>query len=130
MYVMCFFFGVCLIGRFACAFLLLAESVTQKHRIWLGTFFLCMDAAATWYVTFYIRFISINVLSIITIAFILNLISFIGGLFSRENPAWLLEVGEIEQAKTSLLYIAKFNGVTDLKVGNLIADADEAKDPK
>ena len=89
-----------------------------------------MDAVATWYVTFYIRFISVNVLSVIAIGFTLNLVSFIGGLFSRENPAWLVEVGEIEQAKTNLLYIAKFNGVTDLKVGNLIGNADEAKDPK
>ena len=55
-----------------------------------------MDAVATWYVTFYIRFISVNVLSVIAIGFTLNLVSFIGGLFSRENPAWLVEVGEIE----------------------------------
>ena len=92
---MCFFFGVCLIGRFTCAFLLLEESVTEKHKVWIGTFFLTMDAVATWYVTFYIRYISVNVISVIAIGLTLNLISFIGNLFSRENLAWLVEVGEI-----------------------------------
>ena len=42
---------------------------------------------------------------------VLNVVSFIANLWNVETPAWLLSVGEIEQAKKSLAYIAKWNGV-------------------
>ena len=96
LYIVCFFFGLALVGRFTCAFVLLTESLCERHKVLAGTFMLTMDAMATMYVTFYLRFISVNYSTLIIIGFALNLVSFIGNLFSRENPAWLLEVGEIE----------------------------------
>ena len=130
LYVACFFFGLALIGRFTCAFVLLTESLCERHKVLTGTLLLTMDAAATMYVTAYIRYVTINAQSLIWIGFTLNLISFIFNLWSCENPAWLVEVGEIEHAIKNLNYIAKFNGITNLNVTNLIANADEAKDPK
>ena len=111
LYVIIFFFGVALIGRFTCGFVLLTESLCNKDKALAGTALLTMDVAATLYVTFYLRFISINCETLIWIGFVFNVVSFIANLWNVETPAWLLSVGEIERAKKSLAYIAKWNGV-------------------
>ena len=125
LYVVCFFFGVALIGRFTCGFVLLTESLCSSHKAIAGTVLLTMDVAATLYVTVYIRFIAHNTQSVIWIGMALNIISFIANLWSVETPAWLLAVGDIEQAKKNLRYIAKFNGVQDYSLFNLVPDPEE-----
>ena len=78
------------------------------------------DCAATLYITFYLRFISIDIHPIIWIGFTLNLISVVTAYWIVESPAWLVSVGEIERAKKGIQYIAKFNGVNDLNIVHLI----------
>ena len=96
LYVIIFFFGVALIGRFTTGFVLVTESLCNKHKALFGTVFLTMDVAATLYVTFYIRYISNNTQSIIWIGMALNIISLIANFWTVETPAWLLSVGDVE----------------------------------
>ena len=121
-YVIIFFFGVALIGRFTCGFVLITECCCNKHKALAGTALLTMDVAATLYVTFYVRFISNNCESIIWIGMALNVISLIANFWNVETPAWLLSVGEVEQAKKNLAYIAKWNGVQDFSIVHLLPD--------
>ena len=53
---------------------------------------------------------------------VLNVVSFIANLWNVETPAWLLSVGEVEKAKKNLAYIAKWNGVSDYHIVNLVED--------
>ena len=125
LYVVCFFFGVALIGRFTCGFVLLTESLCKTHKAIVGTVLLTMDVAATMYVTVYIKFIAHNTQSLIWIGMALNLISLVANMWSVETPAWLLSVGDVEQAKKNLCYIAKFNGVEGYELSNLVPDPEE-----
>ena len=52
------------------------------------------DCVATMYVTFYLRFISNNVDTLIWAGFTINIVSVIAALFLVESPAWLVSVGE------------------------------------
>ena len=52
----------------------------------------------------------------------LNVISLIANFWNVETPAWLLSVGEVEQAKKNLAYIAKWNGVQDFSIVHLLPD--------
>ena len=56
---------------------------------------------------------------------VLNVVSFIANLWNVETPAWLLSVGEVEKAKKNLAYIAKWNGVSDYHIVNLVPDPEE-----
>ena len=94
----------------------------NKNKAVVGTTLLTMDVMATLYVTFYLRFIDISVKPIIWIGFSLNIISLIASFWNVESPAWLLSVGEVEKAKKNIMYMAKWNGVTDLQITNLVPD--------
>ena len=60
----------------------------------------------------------------------LNVISLIANFWNVETPAWLLSVGEVEQAKKNLAYIAKWNGVQDFSIVQLLPDPEETiRDP-
>ena len=60
----------------------------------------------------------------------LNVISLIANFWNVETPAWLLSVGEVEQAKKNLAYIAKWNGVQDFSIAHLLPDPEETeRDP-
>ena len=76
-YVAVFLFGVALIGRFSTGFVLLTESMPNSHKAVAGTALLIGDVVATLYVTFFIRYISINVEIIIWVGFSLNVFSLI-----------------------------------------------------
>ena len=121
-YIVTFYFGVALIGRFTCGFVLLTESMCNKSKAWVGTALLVGDVVATLYVTFYLRYISVSVKPIIWVGFALNLFSLIASFWNVESPAWLVSVGEIEKAIKHVKYIGKFNGVTDLQISNLLPD--------
>ena len=127
-YVIVFLFGVALIGRFSTGFVLLTESMPNSHKASAGTALLVGDVVATLYVTFFIRYISVNCYIIVWIGFGLNVFSLIASFWNVESPAWLLSVGETEKAKKSFMFIAKFNGVNDLHVTNLIPDPDETNE--
>ena len=93
-YIIVFYFGVALIGRFSCGFVLLTESLPETHKAVMGTALLVGDVVATLYVTFFLRYISININIIIWIGFALNIITLIASLWNVESPAWLVSVGE------------------------------------
>ena len=78
------------------------------------------DCVATMYVTFYLRFISNNVDSLIWAGFTINIVTVIAALFLVESPAWLVSVGETQWMESSVKYVAKFNGITNFYVGTVV----------
>ena len=74
------------------------------------------DVVATLYVTFYLRYISNNVNSLIWVGFVLNVTAFIMTFWIQESPAWLVSVGKNAEAIRKLAFIAKMNGKKDFKV--------------
>ena len=77
------------------------------------------DVVATLYVTFYLRYISNNVNSLIWVGFSLNIAAFIMTFWIVESPAWLVSVGRNAEAIRKLQFIAKFNGQKDFNVSAL-----------
>ena len=118
-YVMCFFLGMGLIGRFACGFVMFTEQLTEKHQASGGTALMVADVMATLYVTFFLRYISNNALTLIWIGLSLNILACILGLWVVESPAWLMSVGRKDLAIQKLHYIAKMNGVHDFVLEDL-----------
>ena len=119
-YFIVFFLGVALIGRFTCGFVLLTECLQKKHQVMGGTLMCIGDSIATMYVTFYLRFISNNVHGLIWAGFTINIVSVIAAFWMIESPAWLISAGEIKWAEKEIQYIAKFNGVQHLQIGNIV----------
>ena len=118
-YFACFYLGMGLIGRFTCGFVLLTESLPKKHQMMGGTISMIGDVVATLYVTFYLRYISNNVNSLIWVGFSLNIAAFIMTFWIVESPAWLVSVGRNAEAIRKLQFIAKFNGQKDFHVSAL-----------
>jgi len=58
LYVVVFMFGLCLLGRFANAFILISESVPNKDKALIGTALITLDVMATFYVIVFVRYIS------------------------------------------------------------------------
>ena len=115
-YVLCFWLGVALIGRFTCGFVLLTELVHEKYATFVGTALMIGDAAAILYLTFYYRFISSNSIPTIWTGFILNVVTFIAAFWIPESPRWLVSMKQYNEAKRAFHRIAKFNGITDYKI--------------
>lgn len=124
LYILTFYLGVCLIGRFTCGFVLFNECINLKDQFVYGTILLTGDCAATLYITFFLRFISNDIHIIIWIGFGLNIFSVITAYWTLESPAWLLSVGEVDKAKETMATIAKFNGVQDFNITTLVENPD------
>jgi hypothetical protein len=77
------------------------------------------DVVATMYITFFIRYISVDVHIIIWIGFSLNAIVAIMGFFLIESPAWLLSSGDKAGAIKALKFVAKINGVENYELEDL-----------
>ena len=52
----------------------------------------------------------------------LNVVAIIGQYFLIESPAWLVSVGESKLAQDSVSYVARFNGVANFCIGNIVPD--------
>ena len=118
-YFACFYLGMGLIGRFTCGFVLLTESLPKKHQMMGGTISMIGDVVATLYVTFYLRYISNNVNSLIWVGFSLNIVAFIMTFWIVESPAWLVSVGRKAEAIKKLQFIAKMNGQKNFHISAL-----------
>lgn len=110
LYVVVFYMGMGLIGRFTCGFVLLTEWVPKRHQAIAGTVLTMGDSIATLYVTFFLRYISNDSNTILWIAFAVNVIAFTGSLFLYESPRWLLSQGREEEAMRVMAKVAKMNG--------------------
>ena len=109
-YVAIFYYGMGMIARFTCGFVLATECLPKKHKVLGGTLIAICDGLATLYITFFLRYISNNVNTIIWIGFSLNIVAFIMTFWIVESPAWLVSVGRKAEAIKNLSYIAKING--------------------
>ena len=101
-YVLTFYLGVALIGRFTCGFILLTECLCKTNQSTWGTVLMVGDCVATLYITFYLRFISNDIHYLIWVGFGLNILTVLLAFFLVESPAWLVSVGEIERAKKAI----------------------------
>ena len=128
-YISCFYLGMGLIGRFACGFVMLTESLPKRHQAFGGTAAMIGDVVATLYICLFLRYISNNANTLIWVGFAINVITVIFGLFLVESPGWLVSVGRTEDAAIALQKIAKINGATDFQVGKLIDEKFVIDDP-
>ena len=101
-YVLTFYLGVALIGRFTGGFVLLTECLCTKNQTIWGTALMVGDCAATLYITFYLRFISNDIHYLIWVGFGINIFTVFAAYFLVESPSWLVSVGEIERAKKTI----------------------------
>ena len=92
LFVVVYFLGLGLIGRFTTGFVLLTEVVVPRHQAMVGTVLMIGDSAATLYITLYLRFFS-NANTMVWLGFAFNIIAFIGCLWMHESPGWLVSVG-------------------------------------
>ncbi len=128
-YVACFYLGMGLIGRFACGFVMVTETLPKKHQAFAGTAMMIGDVVATLYISFFLRYISSEASIILWIGFALNILGCIMAYWLVESPAWLVSVNRKEEAIEKLNYIAKFNRVPDFHVIALKDSKFETEDP-
>ena len=128
-YVANFFGGFSLVGRFQSGFVLLNEFVPKKYQVLASTLFLCFDTISTWYLSFYMRYISNVANQVVWIGFGCNLFAIATGYFLHESPTWLVTQDREEEAIEILEKVAKTNGVTDFKVDGLRKEKFETEDP-
>lgn len=81
LYLVCFMFGMCLLGRFANAFILITESVPNKDKAFMGTALITLDALATFYVIVFVRYITNSTVIIVWIGVAMNILACIVGLW-------------------------------------------------
>jgi len=77
------------------------------------------DVVATMYITFFIRYISVDVHTLIWIGLSLNVLVVGLGIFLIESPAWLLSSGDKAGAIKALKFVAKINGVENYELEDL-----------
>lgn len=81
LYLVCFIFGFCLLGRFANAFILISESAANKDKAFIGTALITLDALATFYVIVFVRFITNDTIIIIWVGVAMNILACIVGFW-------------------------------------------------
>jgi len=123
-YILCFWLGVALIGRFTCGFVLLTELVNDRHATFVGTALMVGDGSATLYLTFYYRFISQNSNPTMWAGFALNVVTFIAFFYVPESPKWLVSMKQYNKARHAIQRIARFNGVTNCKIRSFKQEED------
>ena len=126
-YIVSFLLGIAMIGRFTSGFVLLTESVAKKHKVTIGAALATGDVATSIYITFYLRYISKNIHTLIWIGLVMNVIVVIASYWNVESPSWLASVGQTEMAKRNILWIAKFNGVKIKRINDLVPDSENIK---
>ena len=129
-YVMCFYLGMGLIGRFACGFVLLTESFPKKYQAIVGTVSMVGDAAATLWITLLLRYVSNDANNMVWIGFGFNILATTMSFFLVDSPSWYVSVGKKDEAIKALQYMAKINGVTDFEVTDLKEEKFETLDPE
>ena len=110
LYVITFFIGVGLIGRFTTGFVLLTELTPKRHQAIVGASLMIGDSAATLYITAYLR-VTQSATGMVWIGFVFNIISLIGIMFLTESPEWLVSVGRTSEGLRIMQKVAKINGV-------------------
>lgn len=129
-YITTFYLGMGLIGRFACGFVLFTESLPKAYQSMMGAMYAVGDIFATYYITFFLRYISNDANTLIWIGFAINILACICGFFLVESPAWLLSSGNKAGAIKNLEKIARINGVVGFEVWDLKDEKFETVDPK
>ena len=107
--VILFFFGATCPGREQVSFVYMCELVPEKHRTYIGSVLLFLDATTVGLVSVYFRFISKNWLYFQYVSVGLNFIAVIALLFIPESPKLLHSKGDFAGSKKILVQIAKFN---------------------
>ena len=122
-YIVTFYLGMGLIGRFACGFVLFTESLPKDKQSIMGAMFAIGDIVATYYICFFLRFISNDANILIWIGFVVNIIACTLAFCLVESPAWLLSMGKKDEAIKNLEKIARWNG----KIDYVLMDLKEEK---
>ena len=98
-YITSFYYGFAMIGRFTAGFVLLTESTSNKHKAFIGAALATGDVATSLYITFYLRYISKNMNTLVWVGLFINLMVVFASYWTVESPSWLASVGETEKAK-------------------------------
>ena len=121
LYVMAFFMGMALLGRFTCGFVFVVESMPADKQSIMGTAASFGDSIITLYIVLFLRYVSNEVSILLWIGLGLNVLALVLSFWLVESPAWLASVDRKDEALKALGYMARFNGegerfkVTSLK---------------
>jgi len=92
----------------------LCEFMTKKWQDYVATIYCLLYAAVYLVLTFYFQIISNRYQWIMLFGTCLLICGLIVGLVLVESPAWLLNIGKIEEGKTAIRKICKMNGAEGL----------------
>ena len=107
---MMFIAGLATAGRNMVAYVYMCEFLTEKWQVICCTIYCISDASTILILTIYFDFISNKSFWILSIGGIFTLLSFILSFVISESPLWLLKVGRVDEAKSALEKMDKFNG--------------------
>lgn len=109
--VIMFFMGLSGVGRMSLCILFLMELIPNNNKPFCGTTVVLNNAATYLYCAIYFWQISIEWKWLECFATGITLICAIGALFLPESPKFLITQKKYNEARKSLSYISKFNGV-------------------
>ena len=106
----CFWIGFLSLVRYANMYLLLVELMDEKYSGYATAIFMTGDSAMGLYLVIYLRFVSKDVYSILSLSVTLSIASFLLYYLIPESPKWLVSVGKYNEARKALKHIAWMNG--------------------
>jgi len=106
-----FLLGVTTPGKAAIGYILLLELMPPGYQTIVSTILIAADGSIMIFLSLYFRFISKYWMPFQWFMFVLGLVAYLIGLFSPESPKFLEGCKKYEEAKQSIMTIAKYNGV-------------------
>ena len=111
---MLFMMGVCAAGRASVGFLYIMEMVPNHAKSFVASMVGMLDCMTMIYATIYFMFISHDSVYWEYFAVFQNIATILLVLmYVPESPKWLFEKGRFKEARETLMYLAKRNGVDE-----------------
>jgi MFS family permease len=113
LYIGCFFFGICVVGRMSCGFLLMMELVPTANQAAVGAALMVAEGSVQIIWTVYFLVISQNSRYFLVLIVALNVITGILCFLTTESPRYLYSTNQFERCEEALMKIARWNGATN-----------------
>lgn len=112
LYVLFFSLGLCYVGRYYGAFIIITEYVDQRWRNALSTYLLAMDQVLLILVPLYFKYSKADCLFFETIWILINIIAVLGVFWLPESPEYLHGMYKYQKCKLVFYQIAQINKIS------------------